>query len=329
MCGRLTSSTVAPAASSAATASSIRRRDVGLHAGDEVLLRQAEALAAQAGGGLVVAVRQMEQLVGDRDRRRGGVALVAAGDRVEQRRRVADVAGERPDLVERRGERDDPVARHPAVGRLQPDDPGQRRRLADRAAGVGAERERRVVRGDRDRGAAADEPPGTVSRSHGLRHGPVGAVLVRRAHRELVHVRLAEDHRPDGAEPLGDVGVVRREVALEDPRAGRALAALDGDQVLQRDRDARAADGRPASRGAEAGVRGVGLAERPVAIDREPGVQGMVPGLGGVEVGLRQLARRSPRPRAAARPSRGRVSRVRSDGHRAAHSAARIAGTTM
>ena len=40
-----------------------------------------------------------------------------------------------------------------------------------------------------------DDPPGTRSRSHGLRTGPVGGVLVRGAHRELVHVRLAEHPR--------------------------------------------------------------------------------------------------------------------------------------
>ena len=53
---------------------------------------------------------------------------------------------ERADLIERRGERDQAVARHAAVGRLQPDDAAQRRRLADRSAGVGAERQRRHAR---------------------------------------------------------------------------------------------------------------------------------------------------------------------------------------
>ena len=43
---------------------------------------------------------------------------------------------------------------------------------------------------------------------------------------------------PAVAQPLGDVRVVRRAVALEDPRAGGALAAGHGDEVLERDRDA-------------------------------------------------------------------------------------------
>ena len=66
----------------------------------------------------------------------------------------------------------------------------------------------------------------------------VGRVLGRAAHRELVHVGLAQDHRAGGTQALGDVGVVRRPIALEDPRAGGALATLDRDQVLERDRQA-------------------------------------------------------------------------------------------
>jgi hypothetical protein len=62
-------------------------------------------------------------------------------------------------------------------------------------------------------------------------------VFVRRAHRELVHVRLAEDHRTDVTQALGDVGVERCDVTLEDARAGRALAAGDRHEVLERDRD--------------------------------------------------------------------------------------------
>ena len=87
------------------------------------------------------------------------------------------------------------------------------------------------------------------------------------------------------------------DVALEDPRAGGALAALDRDQVLERDRDAEqrveSVDGAsPSPRAAgEPGVGGVGLLERGVAVDREPGVERVVVALGGVEVGLGELAR--------------------------------------
>ena len=97
--------------------------------------------------------------------------------------------------------------------------------------------ERRVERRDGRRRAAAAaaghhvEVPRVADR-------PERRPLVRRAHRELVHVRLAEDHGAGIAQPLGDVGVVRRDVALEDARARGALAARDGHEVLERDRQA-------------------------------------------------------------------------------------------
>ena len=57
-------------------------------------------------------------------------------------------------LVEARGEGDHAVARDAAVGGLEPGEVGQRRRLADRAAGVGAGGGRREAGRDR-RGRAA------------------------------------------------------------------------------------------------------------------------------------------------------------------------------
>ena len=98
---------------------------------------------------------------------RGRVAGVAALQRRQQQRRVGDVAGQRPALVERGGEGDHPVARDRAVGGLQADDPAERGRLADRAAGVGADRRR--ARGRRRR------PPPSRRRSRRARgRGPRG-----------------------------------------------------------------------------------------------------------------------------------------------------------
>ena len=66
----------------------------------------------------------------------------------EQQRGVGDVAGQRPALVERGGEGDHPVAGDRAVGGLEADDPAERGGLADRAAGVGADRAGREAAGD-------------------------------------------------------------------------------------------------------------------------------------------------------------------------------------
>ena len=74
---------------------------------------------------------------------------------LQQERAVVDGARERADLVERAGEGDQPVAADGAVGGLQADDAAERGRLADGAAGVGAERPERLAGGDGGGGAAA------------------------------------------------------------------------------------------------------------------------------------------------------------------------------
>ena len=103
---------------------------------------------------------------------------------------------------------------------------------------------------------------------------------------------------PDIAQPLGDVRVVRRPVAREDARAGGALAALDRHEVLERDRDAQQRmqgieRGAPLpARRREPRVGGVGLGERPLAVDGQPGVERVVLALGEVEMRLGQVPRR-------------------------------------
>src|SRR5437588_13078068 len=79
---------------------------------------------------------------------RGRVALVAARDDRVEERTVADRACDRADLVEARGEGDDPVAGDGAVRRTEADVAAERRRLLDRAARVGAERPWREAAAD-------------------------------------------------------------------------------------------------------------------------------------------------------------------------------------
>ena len=291
-----------------------------LHAGHEVLAWQAEALAAQRSRRLVVVGRERGQGRRDRLGRRRRVAVVATGDRVEEGRRVAGVAPERADLVERARERHDPVATDPAVGRLHPDHAAQRRGLADGAAGIGADRQRRVVGRHGRRRASAAAAGDAIERPR-VDGRAVGGMLGRRAHRELVHVGLAEDHRARRPQPLGDVRVVRRHVPLEDPRARGALAAGHRDEVLERHGDAQQRT-EPVERvsvvgpgGGQAGVGGVGLRERPLAIDGQPDVECPVVALGGGEVRLGQLVRRDL---AAPQESRHLVGvQARDIGHRA------------
>ena len=156
------------------------------------LARDADADALQ-----VLALRDLDRL-GQLDGRR--VARIPARHDAVEQRVVADRLRHRADLVEARRERDDPVARDGSVGRAQADDPAERGRLLDGAAGVGAERPRCEARGDRSGRAAGRSARNALGVPRVARRAE-GGVLRRRAHRELVHVRLAEQRqaRPRGS----------------------------------------------------------------------------------------------------------------------------------
>ena len=193
-----------------------------------------------------------------------------------------------------------------------PDDPAQGGRLADGAARVRADRQRGVVGRHGRRRAAAAAARDAIERPR-IGRRAVGGVLGRRAHRELVHVGLAEDDRAGVAQALGDVGVVRRAIALEDPRAGRALAALDRHEVLERDRDAEqrraARRGRPLPSPRAAAIRASAASASPSARSRSMDSQALSAVVAGARrrPGAPRSARATrPRRRAAARPSRGR-----------------------
>ena len=108
--------------------------------------------------------------VGNGRARARGVARVVAEQGRTDEGRVFDGEGEGADLVERGGEGHEPVAAHATPGGLEADDAAERRGLADRAAGVGAEGDGHHPRGHRGgrpaRGAARH-----AARSHGLRVG--------------------------------------------------------------------------------------------------------------------------------------------------------------
>ena len=229
-------------------------------------------------------------------------------------------ARDRAGLVEGARHGDEAVAGDRAVGRLDADGAGDGGGLADRAARVRADRQRRLVGGDGRRGAAAGAAgdPLEVPR---VARVAVRRVLGGRAHRELVHVGLAEDRQPGGLDPLDERRVVRRHPALEDLRAGRGRLALGHDDVLDGDRHA-GQRVQLLARGA-AGVDVGRGGERLVGVDVQERVHGAVDGGDAVQVGLRDLdaghlAGRQQRPASAAalrrvrslmRPPRGSAGR--------------------
>ena len=209
-------------------------------------------------------------IVGNRLVDARGIVGVGAGDHAQEEGRVGEVVSEGADLVERAGERDQAIPADPAVGRLEADDAAKGRRLADRAAGVGAESQRSQTGRDGRRRAAgraaghADSIPGVFGR-------PVRAVLRRRAHRELVHVGLAEQDRAGGPE-LGDHGgVVRRAEVPQHTAAASRRLALDAEHVLDRHGYARETADHFAA--LSPGVDGSGLGQDALRIEMDENVE--------------------------------------------------------
>ena len=229
-CGRSTSTSVAPSARERVQAASKAARTSASTPGVEQR-RAARRCAGRATSPVSAAVI-VGHGRGDAVESRGSLPAIT---RATAPRR-AHGARERADLIERRGEGDQAVARDAAVGRLEPDDAAERRRLADRAAGVGAERERRHA-------APPPRPPIRRSSRRGCGRGPrvarraERAVLGRRAHRELVAVGLADDDRAGRSS-------CSTTVASYGDRSSRASStrpwscAARAEVVLERDRDA-------------------------------------------------------------------------------------------
>ena len=185
-------------------------------------------------------------------------------------------ARERADLVERRGEGDQAVARHAAVGRLQADDAAERRRLADRAAGVGAERHRRHAGRHRRRRPAARAARRRGRGPTGCADGPKAEFSVDEPIANSSQLVLPTMTAPARFEPRDDRGVVgRHEVSRMRERGGRADAARAED-VLDRDRHAGERQRRACARG-----RRSSAAARTSACSAVDGVEGVERRLGG------------------------------------------------
>ena len=109
--------------------------------------------------------------------------------------------------------------------------------MADRPAGVGADRAGREPARDR-RGATTRGPARNSVRVPRVQHRAVAGVLVGGTHGELVHVRLAE-HARASLMQLADGGRrIGRTVPLQDSRPGRGRDPLGAEDVLDGDGDA-------------------------------------------------------------------------------------------
>src|SRR6185312_16879976 len=172
--------------------------------------------------------------------------------------------------VEGGGKGRQPEARDAAVGGQHTDDAAEGGRLADAAAGVGAERGQRQAGADGG-GAAAARSARHALAVAGVAGGTVAGVFRARSHGELVAVGLADQHRTGGLEARHGGGVELRNVVFQDARAAGGAHAAGGEHVLD-------GDGRTRQRGqgiaaVGEGIDARGLLERPLAADGEEAVQ--------------------------------------------------------
>ena len=129
-------------------------------------------------------------------------------------------ARQRAGLVEARGEGDHAVARARAVGRLDAGDAAEARRLADRAAGVGAGRGRQQPRRDRGRASRPTSRPARGLSSQGLRTTLKAEFSLLEPIANSSQFSLAERHRAGLGEPGHHGRVEGAAVAREHARAG-------------------------------------------------------------------------------------------------------------
>ena len=247
----------------------------------EKFLRQADL---QAGQGLFQVVR----VILDRAVEARRVARVEPRHDIEQEGAILGRARDRAALVERRGVGDHAVARDDAVGRLDSRQVAHRRGLADRTAGVGAGGRRREKRGDGG-GRSARGAAGNTSGIPGIARDAEIRGLGRRAHGELVHVRLAEDDRAGGVETLDHRGVVGADEIVEHLRAAGRQPACGAEDVLLRERNP---GERPGFARRALLVGGPGLREGPLRVDGDVGPDFRIDPLDAVEVEPNQFDRR-------------------------------------
>ena len=156
---------------------------VSVHPLDEVFLRQTDLEALHVLG-------QCLRIIGHGRGAGGRIHRIVSGDDIQHMRAIRHIARHGADLVERRRIGDETIARDAAIRWLHADDAAERRRLADRAARIGAERPDRHTCSDRRRAAARTAAGHAVEIPRIVRL-LISGILCRTAHRELIHVELA------------------------------------------------------------------------------------------------------------------------------------------
>jgi hypothetical protein len=217
------------------------------------------------------------------------VLRILTRDGSHDQRRIGDRAGHRPRGIHGPDDRQEAIPAGSPPRRPHPDDATVRRRIADRSAGVLAER-RRAQRGRCRDSAAGARRAGLVLRVPRVSRLPVGPVAGAE-HAALRHVELAEQDRPGLAETRDRGGILIRHEVRECPRAVRRADPLCEELVLHRDGDpVERPDQVAADHGGLVCLR---LFQCRIARHRHVCVQPAIPPIDALEVHAHELDRRN------------------------------------
>ena len=201
---------------------------------------------------------------------------IVARHRGSQQRGVLDGVRQRPERIERERQRHDAREADEPVRRLEPGEAAKRRGNANRASCVGADRGGRESARHRNRRAAAraagDAMRARVPRIPRRAHRLVAAPA---AERKFDHVRLAERNHAGREQTIDGGRGFRRDASVPRLGARGRHAALDVQQVLERDRQAVQRTAGEASLALQVG-RAARRRERLVAVDLDVRVQASV-----------------------------------------------------
>ena len=209
--------------------------DLGRHAVNAILFRHTdlEPLHGLAAGG-----DKVRNLI----RQRGRILGIMTGHGLKHHGAVLHRLGEGARMVQRGGKGHHAPARGAAIGALHADCAGKRRRLADRAAGIGPRGTKAEIsrhRGRRTTGRTARRQAFIATRCFPrVHHGTGVGGLVGGAHGELVHRGLGHEDGALTPQLGGDGGFIGRLEALEDVRGGGRIDTFHGEQILDRQRHA-------------------------------------------------------------------------------------------
>src|SRR5271168_4661396 len=172
---------------------------------------------------------------GSRGRR---IPRIPPRNRLQNHRHILYVIRKRPNPVQRRCKRNQPVARHPPITPHHRRHPAKRPRLPYRSSRIRPQRRHRQPRRHRRSRSSARSARHAIQR-HRILHRPVRRILVRTSHRELVAIGLAHNHRPSRVEPLHGRSIKWRHIILQYLRPASSRRPPRTQHILNRHRHTR------------------------------------------------------------------------------------------